>query len=45
MFMKKLLLLLFDQLETEGSENIDNFSDGLWVVHRAADLPVTNKEL
>ena len=45
MFMKKLLLLLFDQLETEGSENIGSFSGGLWAVHRAADLPVTNKEL
>ena len=27
-FMKKLFKLLFDQLETVGSENIDNFSGG-----------------
>ena len=39
------LTLLFDQLETAGSQNIGGFSDSLWAEHRAADLPVTNKEL
>ena len=43
--MKKLFILLFDQLETDGSENIDSFSSGLQAVHKAADLLVTNKEL
>ena len=38
--MKKLFIF-FDQLETDGSENIDSCSGGLWAVHRAADLPVT----
>ena len=28
-FMKKLFILLFDQLETDGIENIDSFSGGL----------------
>ena len=46
--MKKLFLLLSDQLETEletdGSENIDSFSGGVWAAHRTADLLVTNKE-
>ena len=37
--MKKLLILLIDQLLTGISENIDSFSDGLWAVHGAADLP------
>ena len=32
-------------METGGSENIDSFAGGLWAVQRAADLPVTNKEL
>ena len=41
--MKKLLF--FDQSETDGSENIDSFSGGLWAVHRAVDLPMINKEL
>ena len=35
--MKKLFKLLFDQLETVGSENIDNFSGGFWAAHGAAD--------
>ena len=43
--MKKLFILLFNQLETGGSENIDSFAGGLWAAHGAADLPVTNKEL
>ena len=43
--MKKLFILLFDQLETNGIENIDSFSGGLWAAHGAADLLVTNKEL
>ena len=43
--MKKLFILLLDQLETDGSENIDSFVSGLWVVHGAADLLLTNKEL
>ena len=43
--MKKLFILLFDQLETDGSKNISSFSGGLWAAHAAADLPVTNKEL
>ena len=43
--MKKLFILLFNQLETGSSENIDSFAGGLWAAHRAADLPVTNKEL
>ena len=43
--MKKLFILLFSQLETGGSENIDSFAGGLWAVHRAADLPAINKEL
>ena len=42
--MKKLFILLFNQLETGSSENIDSFAGGLWAAHRAADLPVTNKE-
>ena len=29
--MKKLFILLFDQLEADGSENIDSFSGGLCV--------------
>ena len=29
--MNKLFVLLFDQLETDGSENIDSFSGGLYV--------------
>ena len=41
----KNFTLLFDQLETAGSQNIGGFSDSLWAEHRAADLPVTNKEL
>ena len=28
-FMKKLFILLFDQLETDGSENIYSFGGGL----------------
>ena len=28
-FMKKLFILLFDQMETGGSENIDSFVGGL----------------
>ena len=43
-FMKKLFLLLSDQLETDGSENIDSFSGGVRAAHRTADLLVTNKE-
>ena len=43
--MKKLFILLFDQLQTGGSENIDSFAGGLWAGHGAADLPVTNKKL
>ena len=43
--MKKLFILLFDQLETDSSENTGSFSGGLWAAHRAADLPVTKKEL
>ena len=44
--MKKLFILLFDQLETSGSENIDSFAGGLWAAHRLADLILaTNKEL
>ena len=41
MFMKKLFILLFDQLETDSSENIDSFTGGLLAVHRPAGLPVT----
>ena len=40
-FVYKKVILLFDQLKTVSSENIDSFSDGLWAV----DLLVTNKEL
>ena len=43
--MKKLFILLFSQLETGGSESIDSFASGSWAAHRAADFPVTNKEL
>ena len=43
--MKKLSILLFDQLVTDGSENIASFAVGLWAAHGAADLLVTNKEL
>ena len=43
--MKKLFILLFDQLKSDGSENIDSLSVGLWATHGAADLLVTNKEL
>ena len=43
--MKKLFILVFNQLETGGGENIDSFAGVLWAAHRAADLPVTNKEL
>ena len=42
--MKKLFIF-FDQLETDSSENIDSCSGGLWAAHRAADLPVSHKEL
>ena len=42
---EKLFILLFDQLETDGSGKIDNFAGGLWARHRETDLPVTNKEL
>ena len=44
MFVKKLFILLLDQLETDGSENIDSFVGGLWAAHGAADLLLTNKE-
>ena len=43
--MKNLFILLFDQLETDGSPNIGSFSDSLWAEHRAADLLVTKKKL
>ena len=49
-FMTSLLafvyekVIFFGQLEADGCENIDSFSGGLWAVHRAADLPMTNKE-
>ena len=43
--MKKLFILLFDQLEVDGIENIDSFSGGLWASHIAANLPVTSKEI
>ena len=43
--MEKLFILLFDQLETDDSDNIDSFSGGLSAAHGAAELPVTNKEL
>ena len=43
--MKKLFILLFDQLETDGIENIDSFSGGLRAAHGAANLPVTSKEI
>ena len=39
--MKKLFVLLFDQLETDRSENIYSFPGGLW----AADLRVTQKKI
>ena len=42
--MKKLSILPFDELETDGSENIISFTGGLWAAHGAADLLVTNKE-
>ena len=45
MFMKKLFILLFDQLEPNGTENIDSFAGDIWVAQEAVDLPVTNKEL
>ena len=41
--MKKLFTLLFNRLETGGSENIGSFAGGLSAVHGAADLPVTKK--
>ena len=44
-FVYEKFILLFDQLETDNSENIDSFLGGLWAAHRAADLLVTNKEL
>ena len=44
-FMKKLFILLSDQLDTDGTKNIDSFSSGLWAAHGVADLLVTNKEL
>ena len=43
--MKKLFILLFNQLETGVIENIDSFAGELRAAHGAADLPVTNKEL
>ena len=43
--MKKLFILLFDQLDTDCSENIDSFAGGLWAAPGAADLLVVNKEL
>ena len=43
--MKKLFILLFNLLETSGSENIDSFAGGLWAAQGEADLRVTNKEL
>ena len=43
--MKKLFILLFNQLQTGVIENIDSFAGGLRAAHGAADLPVTNKEL
>ena len=39
LYMKKLFILLFDQLQTDGSEG------SLWAAHGVADLPVINKEL
>ena len=44
-FVYEKSILLFDQLETGNSENIDSFLGGFWAAHRAADLLVTNKEL
>ena len=41
--MKKLFILLSDQLETDGSENIDSFSSDCWAAHGAVDLLVLNK--
>ena len=43
--MRKLFVLLLDQLETDDSENIDSFAGSLQAIHKVADLPVTNKEL
>ena len=43
--MKKLFVLLFDQLETDSSGNIDSFASGLRASHGPADLLMTNKEL
>ena len=43
--MKKLLILHFDQLETNSSENTDSLCGGFWAAHGAADLLVPNKEL
>ena len=43
--MKKLFILLFDQLETDSSENVHSVSGSLWAAHGATDLAVTNKEL
>ena len=43
--MKRLFILLFNQLGTGGSENIDSFAGGLCVAHGAADLPAINKKL
>ena len=33
--MKKLFILLFNQMETGGSENIDSFVGGLWALYGA----------
>ena len=43
--MKKLFILLFDQLETDIRENIDSLSGNLWATRGETDLPLTNKEL
>ena len=43
--MKKVFILLFDQLETDIRENIDSLSGNLWATRGETDLPLTNKEL
>ena len=40
-FMKKLFILLFDQLETDGSENIYSFGGGLRISWITGDKQAT----
>ena len=39
------LILVSNQAAWRLKEEVESFAGGLWAVHRATDLPMTNKEL